>query len=98
MHRANSKIDLSVPCGHATLAKIHEVERPGKVCPDCVAIGGEWVHLRECLVCGHIACCDDSPNQHASKHFAKTQHPLMTSLELGETWAWCFLDDRMLSE
>jgi hypothetical protein len=98
MHRKDSEIDLSAPCAHVALAKVHEVERPGKVCPECVAIGSEWVHLRECLICGHIACCDDSPNQHASKHYAKTKHALMTSLEPGETWVWCFIDEIILSK
>jgi uncharacterized UBP type Zn finger protein len=98
MDREDSGIDISIPCGHVAKVTIRKVRRPGKVCPECVAIGGEWVHLRECLMCGHIACCDDSPNQHASKHFAATQHAVMTSLEPGENWAWCFIDDRMLSE
>jgi uncharacterized UBP type Zn finger protein len=98
MHRESSAIDLAVPCVHVAQATVHEVQRPGKACPDCVAIGGEWVHLRECLICGHIGCCDESPNQHATKHFHKTKHPLITSLEPGETWAWCYLDDRILSE
>jgi uncharacterized UBP type Zn finger protein len=98
MHRPDSEVDLSDACEHVAAVKIREVRRPGDACPECVAIGGEWVHLRECLICGHVGCCDDSPNRHATKHFHKTKHPVMTSLEEGETWAWCFVDERMLSE
>jgi len=98
MHPKSASIDFSVPCAHLSQVTVWEVKRPGKVCPDCVAIGGEWVHLRECLICGHIGCCDESPNQHATKHFRKTKHPILTSLEEGENWAYCYLDDRVLSE
>ncbi len=98
MHRPSSAIDFSAPCDHVQDVKIREVRRPGEACVDCLAIGGQWVHLRECLTCGHVACCDDSPNRHATKHFGKTKHPVMTSVEAGETWAWCFLDERVLSE
>ncbi len=55
-------------------------------------MGSGWVHLRLCLVCGHVGCCDDSPNRHASKHFRATKHPVMRSFEPGETWGWCFVD------
>ena len=98
MSRSGSEVDLSAPCAHVEEVTIREVARPGKACPDCVAIGGRWVHLRECLICGHVGCCDDSPNRHATRHFQKTRHPVMTSLESGETWAWCFVDERILSE
>jgi uncharacterized UBP type Zn finger protein len=97
MHRLGAEVDLSVPCGHVSEVKIREVRRPGNECPDCVAIGGEWVHLRECLICGHVGCCDESLNRHATAHFHKTKHPVMTSLELGETWAWCYVDEQVLS-
>jgi uncharacterized UBP type Zn finger protein len=98
MRRQDSEIDLSAPCAHVAQVTVRDVKRPGDVCPDCVAIGGEWVHLRECLVCGHIGCCDESPNQHATKHFHKTKHAVMTSLEPRETWAWCFIDELILSK
>ncbi len=93
-----SNIDLSAPCAHVTKDTIRQVKRPGAGCTDCLAIGGEWVHLRECLTCGHVACCDSSPNQHATKHFHATKHPLVTSLERGETWAWCYEDNRVLQD
>jgi hypothetical protein len=84
------------PCGHTAEVKLHAVHRPEKGCVDCLAIGGRWVHLRVCLTCGHVGCCDSSPNRHASKHFAATAHPIMTSAEPGETWSWCFVDNREL--
>ena len=86
------------PCDHAAEATVREVKRPGAGCEDCLRIGGRWVHLRECLKCGHVACCDSSPNRHATKHFKATGHPIMTSLEPGETWVWCFVDEQSLTE
>jgi hypothetical protein len=62
-------------------------------CEDCLAIGGRWVHLRVCRSCGHVACCDSSPNQHASKHAAASGHPIVSSLEPGEDWSWCYVDE-----
>ncbi len=61
-------------------------------CEDCVRTGDNWVHLRLCLSCGHVGCCDSSKNKHATKHFRSTQHPLVRSIEPGETWIWCYLD------
>src|SRR5712671_4235898 len=63
-------------------------------CEECLASGDEWVHLRLCLECGHVGCCDDSPNRHATKHFHKTKHPIMRSFEPGEDWGFCYVDDR----
>lgn len=68
------------------------------VCEDCVKIDGVWVHLRMCLICGHVACCDSSPNRHASKHAKATEHPLIRSIEPGEAWVWCFPDNAVVSE
>ncbi|MBK6745268.1 UBP-type zinc finger domain-containing protein [Ottowia sp.] len=67
-----------------------------RVCEDCVRIGGRWVHLRMCLHCGHVGCCDNSPNKHASKHFALTGHPVMRSIEPGEDWRWCYEHERQV--
>lgn len=64
-----------------------------KGCEECLATGARWVHLRLCLSCGHVGCCDSSPNQHASKHFHATQHPIVMSYERGEDWAWCYVDE-----
>jgi uncharacterized UBP type Zn finger protein len=62
-------------------------------CTDCLAIGSTWVHLRECMTCGHVACCDSSPNQHATRHHRATGHPVVRSLEPGENWLWCYVDE-----
>jgi hypothetical protein len=71
------------------------VEVPDSVpgCEDCLAIGGRWVHLRLCMTCGHVGCCDSSPNRHASKHAAAEQHPVVRSVEPGERWYWCYVDE-----
>jgi uncharacterized UBP type Zn finger protein len=90
-------VDLSAPCGHVTAAMPREVHRPGPGCAECIKIGSSWVHLRICLTCGNVACCDDSPNRHATAHHRATHHPVITSAEVGETWAYCYPDDRVLS-
>jgi uncharacterized UBP type Zn finger protein len=61
-------------------------------CTDCLAIGSRWVHLRMCLSCGHVACCDSSPNRHATAHSTATTHPVIRSMEPGEDWRWCYVD------
>lgn len=66
------------------------------VCEDCVKTGGRWVHLRTCLTCGHVGCCDSSPNRHATKHFHTSLHPVIASAEPGEHWLWCYLDEQMV--
>ena len=65
-------------------------------CEECLRQGTPWVHLRLCLSCGHVGCCDSSPGQHASRHFHDTHHPVMASLEPGERWAWCYVDEEEL--
>jgi uncharacterized UBP type Zn finger protein len=67
-----------------------------KGCEECLATGGRWLHLRLCLSCGHVGCCDSSPGRHATKHFRSSHHPVIQSFEPGETWGWCYLDDREL--
>jgi uncharacterized UBP type Zn finger protein len=71
--------------------------RPDRVegCEDCLKIGGRWVHLRVCRSCGHIGCCDSSPNRHATHHAKDSGHPIVTSLERGEYWSYCYIDDLM---
>ena len=64
-------------------------------CEDCLKIGGTWVHLRMCHACGHIGCCDNSPNRHATAHFNASGHPLIRSVEPGEDWSWCYVDELM---
>ena len=65
-------------------------------CEDCLKEGSTWVHLRLCLVCGHMGCCDNSPRRHATAHWHSSGHPLMRSAEPGEEWAWCYPDDTFL--
>jgi uncharacterized UBP type Zn finger protein len=91
------KVRIEAPCDHVSSVKIHEVQRPGAGCEDCLKIGGQWVHLRVCLTCGHVACCDSSPNRHATKHFKHSGHPIVTSAEAGETWVYCFVDEQGLA-
>jgi len=91
-------IDISAPCEHVPRTTIRHVRRPAAGCVECLATGGQWVHLRECLSCGHVGCCDSSPGKHATKHYHSTKHPIVTSVEVGETWTWCYVDDRFLSE
>ena len=67
-------------------------------CEECLRTGESWVHLRLCLSCGHVGCCDDSKNKHASAHFRKTQHPIVRSFEPGESWGWCFVDEAFFDE
>jgi uncharacterized UBP type Zn finger protein len=70
-------------------------DTPGQ-CMDCANVGEDtWAHLRMCLTCGHVACCDSSPHQHATEHFRRTGHPVMRSAEPGETWRWCYIDHRL---
>ena len=90
-------IALTSPCEHVPSIKIHSVHRPPAGCEECVKIGAGWVHLRVCLTCGHVGCCDSSPNRHATKHFQATRHPIITSGERGENWAYCYADDQDLS-
>ena len=62
-------------------------------CKECLEIGGRWVHLRLCLSCGHVGCCDHSPNHHATRHAQETGHPVIRSYEPGEDWAYCYAHD-----
>ncbi len=78
-------------CKHLSEAKEQHPAR--RVCEDCVKTGDSWVHLRVCLTCGHVGCCDSSKNKHATKHFHGTGHPVVRSLEPGETWGWCYVDE-----
>jgi uncharacterized UBP type Zn finger protein len=97
MHKVEA-VSITAPCAHAEGVKIRDVRRPAEGCEDCLKIGGRWVHLRECLMCGHVACCDSSPNRHATKHFKSSGHPIVTSLEPGETWVWCYVDEQAIAD
>jgi hypothetical protein len=79
-------------CSHLDQVRVGLPEDvPG--CEECLKVGSPWVHLRVCRTCGKIGCCDSSPNRHASKHAAAESHPIASSLEPGEDWSWCFVDD-----
>lgn len=65
----------------------------GPGCVECTAMGARWVHLRRCIECGHVGCCDSSPNKHATAHFHEIAHPLVQSYEPGEEWFWCYADE-----
>ena len=82
---------MSAQCSHLDQIKFKETKK--HVCEDCVLTGDTWVHLRLCMICGHVGCCDSSKNKHATKHFHRTKHPLMRSIEPGESWMWCFVDE-----
>jgi uncharacterized UBP type Zn finger protein len=80
-------------CSHLDHVKITELPESVEGCVDCLAAGTKWMHLRICLECGHVGCCDDSPERHASKHARSDEHPIIRSLEPGEDWCWCFVDE-----
>ena len=78
-------------CTHLNLVKTGRPNSDG--CEECLTMGDTWVHLRLCRTCGHVGCCDSSKNKHATKHFHATRHPIITSLERGEDWSWCYVDE-----
>ena len=86
---------MSARCDH--LDQVRDVApRTPNGCEECLKTGDSWVHLRLCLECGHVGCCDSSPNQHATKHFHETGHPIIRSFQPGEDWGWCYVDEVML--
>ena len=82
---------INQSCTH--LDEVADVRPNSHGCEDCLRIGGQWVHLRMCMSCGHIGCCDDSPNRHATAHFRAQHHPIIQSYEPGEDWWYCYVDD-----
>jgi uncharacterized UBP type Zn finger protein len=87
---------MASQCTHLDQIKIKKTNK--HVCEDCVKTGDSWVHLRMCMICGHVGCCDSSKNKHATKHFHAVKHPLMRSVEPGESWMWCYVDETMAGE
>lgn len=81
---------MTTPCSHVEQAR--EVAPSAQGCEDCLRTGDRWVHLRICMLCGHVGCCDSSPNRHATAHWHDTEHPLVRSFEPGEDWWWCYAD------
>ena len=83
---------MSEGCTH--LGAVQEITPSGSGCEDCLRIGGRWVHLRLCMSCGHVGCCDSSPNRHATGHWqANRGHPIIRSYEPGEDWWWCYEEE-----
>ena len=83
-------------CSHLDSIQFKTTTKHG--CEECLKMGDSWVHLRLCMICGHVGCCDSSKNKHATKHFHHTQHPLARSIEPGESWVWCFVDQEVVGE
>jgi hypothetical protein len=82
---------MRTQCSH--LNQIQNVHPHTRGCEECLKTGDRWVHLRMCLVCGHVGCCDSSNGKHATKHFQQTDHAVMRSAEPGERWGWCYVDE-----
>jgi uncharacterized UBP type Zn finger protein len=80
-------------CTHLDQVTVTDLPEAIPGCEDCLKIGSAWVHLRMCETCGHIGCCDNSPNRHATAHFHETAHPIIRSAEPGEDWSWCYVDE-----
>ena len=87
---------MAEECTHLNQIRFTKPEK--HVCEECVKMGDTWVHLRLCLECGKVGCCDSSKNKHATKHFHHTKHPLIRSIEPGEAWVWCYVDELMAGE
>ena len=81
-------------CSH--LEQIHLVKPNSDVCEHCIQLGDTWVNLRLCMTCGQVGCCDDSKNQHASKHYAASGHPIIMSFQPEQEWMWCYVDEVQL--
>ena len=78
-------------CEH--VANVTRVTPVSEGCQECLALGDSWFHLRLCLTCGHVGCCDTSKNKHATAHFRATGHPVVQSFQPDEEWVWCYVDD-----
>jgi len=83
---------MSERCTHLDQVELRELPASVDGCEECLRDGGKWLHLRICLSCGHVGCCDDSPNRHATGHAHAESHPIIRSLERGEDWCWCYVD------
>jgi monovalent cation/hydrogen antiporter len=86
---------MNTLCEHLEEATTDVTPNTPAGCEECLKTGDRWVHLRLCLACGHVGCCDDSKNKHATKHFHQTHHPVIRSFEPGEDWEYCYVDRLM---
>jgi uncharacterized UBP type Zn finger protein len=84
---------MSTNCEHYATVNLSVEPGTREGCEECLKTGDSWVHLRLCLTCGHVGCCDNSKNKHATKHFHATGHPVIKSFEPGEDWTWCYVDN-----
>jgi K+:H+ antiporter len=82
---------MAARCNHLSFIVTDTANTAG--CEECLVLGDTWVHLRLCRTCGHVGCCDDSKNKHASKHAREVSHPIVRSAEPGEDWSWCYVDE-----
>jgi uncharacterized UBP type Zn finger protein len=80
-------------CTHLEQIQVTELPEPLAGCEECLKMGGRWVHLRMCLICGKVGCCDSSPSRHATAHAHESGHPVIRSAEDGEDWSWCYIDE-----
>jgi uncharacterized UBP type Zn finger protein len=87
---------MTAGCRHVAMIRVTALDKG--YCEDCVRLGMRWVHLRMCLTCGHVGCCDSSPGRHATGHFERSGHPLIRSAEPGESWVWCYVDQLTVGE
>lgn len=83
--------NATASCAHISQVN-QNIDGKTKGCEECEKTGSEWVHLRLCLTCGHVGCCDSSVNKHGTKHYQETTHPIIKSYEPGENWKWCYED------
>ena len=87
---------MAEECSHLDQIKLTTTRK--RDCENCLKTGDTWVQLRLCLICGHVGCCDSSKNRHATQHFHATRHPLIRSIEPGEAWIWCYIDQAVAGE
>ena len=95
MNKIRTGNNTNGPCQHLTDLTQNDFPAPTTpdACEDCLKEGTQWVHLRECMTCGHVGCCDSSPARHATRHFHQTQHPVVRSVEPDEHWTWCYVHE-----
>jgi hypothetical protein len=89
-------MNMNQTCSH--VERLQDVTPSGNGCVECLEMGDTWMHLRLCEICGHVGCCDQSKNKHATKHFHTTGHPIIKSFEPGEDWGWCYVDQIYFEE